>query len=274
MKGWLVYSPAGYARNRWFASRLQDCAAAHHLALEVRLVPDGRTPADWAGAEAVPPLAVVRAIRPDVSAYLAARGARVVNSAETSRIANDKWRTYQLARELGIPVLPTEALVPPAMPACGFPCVVKSRDGHGGSEVFRVASAADYAALAARLGARPCVAQALGDTPGRDVRVYACGGTVLAAVLRTSTRDFRSNFSLGGAARRVPVADFHRAVVAQLHARLGFDFVGIDFLPHAGGWVLNEIEDVVGTRMLYALGVCDAAQVLGARLAAVAEERT
>ena len=39
----------------------------------------------------------------------------------------------------------------------------------------------------------------------------------------------------------------------KICARLGSDWIGVDFLPHDGGYVLSEIEDPVGARMLYAL---------------------
>lgn len=267
MKGWLVYSPEGYALNSWFANRLLSCAADAGIALELRLIPDGCTAEDWTADGILPDFAVVRAIRPDVSASLAAQGVRVVNNAETARIANDKWATYLLARELAIPVLPTEAVTLPAVPACGFPCVVKSRDGHGGSEVFLVSDAEDLARIAVSTGKRDYVAQPLCDTPGRDVRVYALGAQIVAAVLRTSATDFRSNFKLGGEIAAVAPTAFQRDVVRRLQMRLGFDFVGVDFIAHAGGWVLNEIEDVVGTRMLYATTAHDAADLLVRRLA-------
>ncbi|MCQ2392013.1 MAG: ATP-grasp domain-containing protein [Kiritimatiellae bacterium] len=266
MKGWLVYSPEGYALNCWFANRLLSCAAEAGIALELKLIPSGCTAEDWAADETLPDFALVRVIRPDVSAFLAEYGVRVVNNAETARIANDKWATYLLARELEIPVLSTEAITLPAVPACGFPCVVKSRDGHGGSEVFLVSDAEELARIAVSTGKREYVAQPLCDEPGKDVRVYALGSEVVAAVLRTSATDFRSNFKLGGEVEAVEPTAFQRDVVRRLQERLGFDFVGVDFIAHAGGWVLNEIEDVVGTRMLYATTAHDAADLLVRRL--------
>lgn len=266
MKGWLVYSPEGYALNSWFANRLLSCAAEAGIVLELKLIPSGCTAEDWAADEGLPDFAMVRVIRPDVSAFLSEHGVHVVNNAETARIANDKWATYLLAQELGIPVLSTEAITLPAVPSCGFPCVVKSRDGHGGSEVFLVSDAEELARIAVSTGKREYVAQPLCDEPGKDVRVYALGPEVVAAVLRTSATDFRSNFKLGGEVEAVEPTAFQRDVVCRLQERLGFDFVGVDFIAHAGGWVLNEIEDVVGTRMLYATTAHDAADLLVRRL--------
>ena len=49
------------------------------------------------------------------------------------------------------------------------------------------------------------------------------------------------------------------STINKLHTALDFDFVGVDFIRNGGRWVLNEIEDVVGTRMLYSLTDIDAA---------------
>ena len=91
------------------------------------------------------------------------------------------------------------------------------------------------------------------------MRVYVLGGEVLAAVKRTSECDFRSNFSLGGKAEIIDLPDEVKEYIRLIIEALSPDLVGIDFIRHNGEWVLGEIEDVVGTRMLYALTDIDAA---------------
>ena len=93
------------------------------------------------------------------------------------------------------------------------------------------------------------------------MRVYVLGAEILAAVKRTSDTDFRSNFSLGGKAQITEVPDEVKEIIYRVAGDLECDFVGIDFIRHEGEWVLNEIEDVVGTRMLYSLTDIDAARV-------------
>ena len=264
MNGWLVYSPGGYALNRWFADRLTVCAAAEGVPLELRLIPeDGVLPPG-----PLPPFAVMRCIRPDLSAALEAHGVRVFNGAATARIANDKWETFLLARDLGVPTLETVRFVWPGPPPLPPPYVVKSLDGHGGSEVFCVRSADALAEAVAQTGKRAFVAQPLCDEPGVDMRLYAVGGETVAAVRRVSRTDFRSNFKLGGEVAPATPTEGQREAVRRLHGRLGFDFAGVDFIRHGGRWVLNEVEDVVGTRMLYATGGPDAARLLAVRIAA------
>ena len=276
MKGWLIYSPAGIRRNRWFAERLMAEAKARGVELGLRLVPDVvESVAEEYGEVVGPPrelvqavkaeapdFAVVRLIRPDVSEFLESAGVRCVNNALTSRVANDKWRTFELARELGLPVMDTFRCSAGWSAESGFPWVVKSRDGHGGGEVALVGDAAEFSRFAAGLHKRHLIAQPLCSDPGRDIRVYALRGEVVGAVLRTSRHDFRSNFSLGGEVSAVEATVGQREMVRMLHDRLRFDFVGVDFILHNGEWVLNEIEDVVGCRMLYATTGRDAAAML------------
>lgn len=254
MRGWLIYSQEGYGLNRWFADRLVAMAAAEGIDLALKLVsrnrrlPSGR----------LPDFAVVRVIRPDISAKLETKGVRVFNNAETARVANDKWETFRLARELGVPVLDTMRFT---MTECGsvhFPCVVKSLDGHGGSEVFLARDADALEPILASTGKSTFIAQPLCDEPGVDMRVYMLGGEAIAAVRRTSETDFRSNFKLGGKVERADTEPDAVEIARRLYDHLKFDFAGVDFIRHGGRWILNEIEDVVGTRMLYATSGLDA----------------
>ena len=50
--------------------------------------------------------------------------------------------------------------------------------------------------------------------------------------------------------------------VGRIYSALRCDWIGVDFLPDRNGWVLNEIEDPVGARMLYELTDVDVARLL------------
>jgi gamma-F420-2:alpha-L-glutamate ligase len=50
-------------------------------------------------------------------------------------------------------------------------------------------------------------------------------------------------------------------MVAALQTKFAFDFVGVDFIRDEGKWILNEIEDVVGSRMLYKTANIDVADL-------------
>jgi glutathione synthase/RimK-type ligase-like ATP-grasp enzyme len=129
-----------------------------------------------------------------------------------------------------------------------FPCVVKSAYGHGGNEVFLVNNRDEYNAVKME----DAVIQRVCDTPGRDLRVYVMGREIIAAMLRVSRNDFRGNYSLGGQAFVRNLSAEETGIVNKITALFDFGLAGVDFIFNRGKPVLNEIEDVVGARMLYA----------------------
>lgn len=161
-------------------------------------------------------------------------------------------------KENGFRVMETEEGFSEKLP---FPYVLKSVDGHGGSEVFLVKTKEEKNKLKAEYSSgRRFVSQKLCSSPGRDFRVYVLGGKVLAGAMRSSSSDFRSNYSLGGTAEIVQVPQNIAFSAERIAAKLQSDFVGVDFIFDGDDAVVNEVEDVVGTRMLYDLTDLDAAE--------------
>ena len=257
MKGLLIYDAVGKARNEWFIERLIEAAEKRGHGLELVIYSDDGD---------IPPLkdydfAIVRTIAPNLNEMLETAGIHCFNNAKTSRAANDKWQTYLFAKELGIAVMDTtdKKNYADIVSAAGIPFVLKAVDGHGGSEVFLVNNEQEYKDLLSLLPNKRLISQRLSSEVGVDMRVYVLGGRVLGAAKRTSKKDFRSNFSLGGNAEICTPSSDMLDVIEKVHSALKCDFVGIDFIRHNGKWILNEIEDVVGTRMLYSLTDLDAA---------------
>jgi gamma-F420-2:alpha-L-glutamate ligase len=86
----------------------------------------------------------------------------------------------------------------------------------------------------------------------QDLRVYVIGKDIIAAVLRTAKEGFKSNFSLGGEVRLYELNEQEKALVNLIINQFNFGLVGIDFIIGDNGeLIFNEIEDVVGSRMLY-----------------------
>lgn len=250
--GWLIYDEAGAKRNEWFIAECQKKAEEIGLRLSLYIY-DGVLPSG-----SYPDFALVRVIAPRLSAHLVGAGTRIFNNFAVAAVANDKWLTYQAVSGLGLPTMPTAyaAEVCKASPY-GYPVVVKSRDGHGGAEVFKIESERGYRAFFKTHSVDKYIVQKLCSEGGEDMRVYVLGGEILAAVLRRSATDFRSNFSLGGEVCLVEAPSEVVEMVEKLQAKFAFDFVGVDFIRDEGKWVLNEIEDVVGSRMLYKVAKVD-----------------
>ena len=257
MKGLLIYDPVGKARNEWFIARLIESASTLGHELELIVYDGGKLPCDKVD------FAIIRTIDPDINKHFEERGIPTFNNAKTAEIANDKWLTYLFAKELGISVMNTKkpASIEDATSSFDSPFVIKAVDGHGGSEVFLADSKQKCEEIFTKIDIKKSICQEMCSEPGIDMRVYMLGGEVLAAAKRSSLSDFRSNFSLGGKAEIVAVPKEVKEVLGKVYTALGCDFVGVDFIRHAGEWILNEIEDVVGTRMLYSLTDIDAARV-------------
>lgn len=304
-KGWLIYDEAGWTRNKWFAEHLAECAPKCGLELELKILPtDGKEWREVAGElqskilrqiiserkeTGEPDFAIVRVIAPQLSQVLEEKGVRLFNNARTARITNNKWTTYEKALQWGMSVLETKLLGKIGREECGcdvavgcgelsgngftYPIVIKAVAGHGGSQVYWAEDGERQEKilqelLGQGLTAEEIILQKPCSEPGKDMRVYVLGEKIYQAVLRTSPRDFRSNFSLGGEITLTEVTDEQRTIIERLYQELQFDFVGIDFISHDGQWILNEIEDVVGTRMLYQLTDRDVVQDYLAYIAA------
>ncbi len=183
--------------------------------------------------------------------YLEERGLRVSNPSIVTETANDKLLTYERLHETA-PMLETRLLTE-AEPQLDYPFVAKPAGGHGGSGVTLIRTPEELEAYRA---AHPekSVVQPFADAHGRDMRVYVIGGKPAAVMLRESDGDFRSNFSLGGSAKTVPVGELKEdetAIVNAVCSVLPLEYAGVDVIRDGDKALLNEIEDPVGARMLY-----------------------
>lgn len=196
---------------------------------------------------------------------LESMGIRVFNHSRIARLGNDKSEAYRYMQQRKIPVMPT--VYGTQSPPPWYPAVVKSCDGHGGTEVFYIPDRSAWTEWKKEwLQQSGCacsekqylIQQAASDS-GKDVRVYIVGNEIKAAVLRTSQTDFRSNYCLGGEVQLYRLSSEQRGLVARTIEGLSIGMAGIDFIFHHGQWVFNEIEDVAGARSLYSLSDYDIA---------------
>ena len=270
-EGWLVYEKDNVERNRRFIQLMTESAARQGCAL--RLVttdriavcasPETGTALRLDGAPERPGFCVMRCMEPALSEAAELAGIRVFNSALVSRTANNKQETLLFMVRNGLPFFPTALLSPGRFRIpYPWPVVIKAARGCGGRQVFRCADPGEAAEALRAVGPDDAVVQPVCDTPGRDLRVYLLGGEVLACMLRKSTdRDIRSNFGLHRNADRVTPPREILDVCEKISALLRPDLIGVDFIFHQGQPWLNEIEDAVGTRMLYERAGMDAADL-------------
>ncbi len=272
MVGWIIYYRDSAVYNKKYIQFY--VGEGNKLGVKIQLllveelefgVREGRCFISSGGKELErPDFAICRAIYPLLSRQLEAMGIRVFNNSMVSEICNDKARTYQYLAKTGIRMLDTcffrnfqvDEVLDPARFAQG-PIVIKAVDGHGGNQVFLHRAKEDepsssVSTIREGLGSSDIVVQPLTGGRHQDLRVYVIGREIIASVLRTAKEGFKSNFSLGGEVRLYSLRQEERAIVEQIMEEFDFGLVGIDFIiGDEGELIFNEIEDVVGSRMLY-----------------------
>jgi len=192
---------------------------------------------------------------------LEARGVSVLNSAAALLASHDKLLTARLLGSAGIPHPTTQVVRGDGKIRIGPPVVVKPRFGSWGEDVHRcddeegVARALDAVAGKEWFASRGALVQELVPPVGYDVRVLIASGRCVGAISRVAAAgEWRTNVALG--ARRVRLDPPGEAVALAVATAetLGTSLVGVDLLPHNGGWVVLEANGAVEFNRTYASG--------------------
>ena len=192
----------------------------------------------------LPNFVINRSRKYSFSVYFESKGIKVFNNSFITKLTNDKYETYIFLKNK-FPMVKTNLLIKEPT----FPCVLKSVDGHGGSEVYLLNSKNDYNNLEI-LKDKKYIFQSVAKK-GKDLRVFIIGKTIISSVLRSNNKSFKSNYSLGGDISLYKLNSNELNLVTKIVNEFDFGFVGIDFLfDENNNLILNEIEDAVGSRML------------------------
>ncbi|MGE7120005.1 ATP-grasp domain-containing protein [Peribacillus sp. NPDC046944] len=256
--GWLIYNQEDSAKNRGYIDWMLE--EAKSLDLDLRLyyrdhlqighrsnqlyVEHKHEPID------LPDFAIVRTIDPFFTKQLERLHITCFNSSFISEIVNDKAKTHQYVTSIGIPMSDTVYCYgTPSTSDMELPFIAKDVHGRGGKQVYLIEHEKDLRELpnAKWIVQKPGVF-------GKDIRVFVIGNRIIAAVLRESSSNFKANYTLGGSASLYELSAAERTLVERVIAAFDFGMVGIDFIfAEDGSLMLNEIEDVVGSRTLSAL---------------------
>ena len=271
LRGWMIYNRESAKKNERYIQFYREEGNKRDISFQVILVEHlefgvkgGTWSVTYKGEEIeLPDFVVGRTIYPLLSEQLEMMGVPVFNCAKTARICNDKALTYQYVAQLNIPMIDTkfvrnEELIG-KLDLCEEhkPMVVKAVAGHGGSQVFlyeKGSAEAEYQRqeILDGIGSSDVVMQPMTGNKHQDLRVYVVGNEIVACVLRTAKTGFKSNFSLGGDVCLYELSDQERDHVTRIMQLFDLGLAGIDFLiGDQGELIFNEIEDVVGARMLY-----------------------
>ena len=247
VKGILVYTSADAEYNKWFIDHIIE--EGRKCNLDIRLVLSDKEEVSDNDID----FAIVRNRDSKLCKRLEENNIRCFNSSYVVNIGNDKWEMYKDFNSAGIPVMYTQKTKLP------YPFVMKPVNGHGGENVYLIKNADEYESVISNIPddrQGDLIYQVIATEKGRDIRVYVVGGIILTAMERIAVdteKDFRSNYSLNGNAKEHALTDEELKLAAKVADHIKADFVGIDLIYNNGRPVVNEIEDAVGTRMLYSL---------------------
>ncbi len=282
MIAWIIYNREAADYNRQYIQYYIEEGSKLDIEVKLILVEElefGVKESRWFLAyrrqEVVSPdFVICRSIYPLLSKQLELMGIRVFNNSFVSEVCNDKAKTYQYLVKTGIKMVDSTFIrnqqVKEILSDIQKPTVIKAVDGHGGSQVFLVGGQAKeivleegvkervvnteeiFRNIEEGLGSSDVVVQPLTGSRYQDMRVYVIGNEIVAAVLRTARDGFKSNFSLGGEVCIYHLSEKEKDIVHRIIDQFEFGLVGIDFIiGDEGELIFNEIEDVVGSRMLY-----------------------
>ncbi|WP_209121993.1 RimK family alpha-L-glutamate ligase [Alkalihalobacillus sp. BA299] len=263
MNGWLIYPKNEAIRNKAYINWIQAEGKKLNLSIKLLLreyfqigITESELSVMYENKKVtLPDFAIARIMDPFFSKQLESLGIRVFNSAIVSEICNHKAKTHQYIASASIPTVDTVFLNDfsgeLSMIPFPFPFIIKDAKGRGGKQVFFISDKEEYFQNVNTFIARDVIVQRPAGTIGKDLRVFVIGKEIIAAVLRSSTTDFKANFTLGGSAQLYPLSEVEQAMIYKIIHLFDFDFVGIDFLfDEVGNLLFNEIEDVVGSRTL------------------------
>lgn len=266
-KALLVYSKIRYRKNTWFAYHLIEVAKDYEIKLDFIFDKDIKISNIKKNNYS---FIIYRSDNLKLKKSLHSLNILLINSLEISKIANNKYNTFKACKKLNIPCLDTKLLTDSYINnICNdqkniYPKVIKEVSGHGGNEVYLIKNIKD---LQTFLNSnynfnKKYIIQKECDTPGIDIRVYVINNKIIKVVKRYSRVDFRANYSLGGNFSFSKTNKDIDNILNILFKNYNFGFVGIDFIINGGHYILNEIEDLVGCRMLYLKWDKDIADIL------------
>lgn len=236
-KGLIIYNAKDKAKNEWFVESCLKSLNNDEFSLFYK---EENEVLDYINANPID-FVIFRCRNYSLLNEIELRGIRCFNNTKTNSLANDKYRTFLFFNEHGFPCLETSL----ERGDISFPLVMKSLDGHGGSEVYLINSEDEL-----EPSDKEFIYQGYLANRG-DVRLYVLNKKVIGAVKRSNDKDFRSNFSLGGEVEEYKASKEMIDIATKISELLDADYIGVDFIIHDKGFVVNEIEDPVGSRMLY-----------------------
>lgn len=125
----------------------------------------------------------------------------------------------------------------------GYPLIVKTSYGSLGKGVYKADNREQLSIIAKDLKCKSHLFQQFIETSsGRDIRVIVIGGKFVAAMIRQSNGDFRSNLELGGVGTPVIPTKEVIEMCEKTASILKLDYCGIDVLFGENKYYICEVN--------------------------------
>ncbi|MGP4071818.1 ATP-grasp domain-containing protein [Piscibacillus sp. B03] len=245
MNGILIYNQQDYERNSHYADWLMDCARDQGLQIELVFAED----LFKNGLNQEITFAINRSRSYQLSMLLELNDIRVFNQSSVTLLGNNKTAAYWHAKKNDVPFSPV--LLNSKSRA---PIISKPIHGFGGGNVKETNTVSDL---------QSTINQEKVTNLVGDIRFYIVNNQIIHAVIRKNNGELLSNFNKTNHCEIFNYAKEHQAIVEQFMTGLNIDYAGVDFfLTEDGKLLFNELEDVVGSRMLSHLNINNTTELL------------
>ncbi len=175
------------------------------------------------------------------------------NSCEAILNCDDKMLTYLALAGQGVPIpktlpgllcySPTEKVEENTYQIIeeeiAYPLIVKESYGSLGKGVYLAHDRDELKIILEEVKCKPHLCQQfIATSYGKDVRVMVVGGKVIGGMLRSSSKDFRSNLGAGGEGEPFNPSGEMVELAIKVAEVLGLEYCGIDFLFGSNGEVV------------------------------------
>jgi glutathione synthase/RimK-type ligase-like ATP-grasp enzyme len=242
MNGLLVYSEEDIEKNSNYIDWFVDEARKKSMIIQVKT--DRQIQRDGIESNQTVDFVINRSRSYELSMLFELNDIKVFNNSYVTLIGNNKLAAYAYAKEKGykFPKILLDY-------SSEKQILVKPNNGHGGEGIHLVKNTS-------LLPATEKLKQEYISNFIGDIRFYIINNKIINAVIRSSDDQIVSNYSQGGNFSIYNYSRKEKKFVKEFLEGKNFDYVGLDFfLTKAGELIFNEVEDVVGSRMLSELRV-------------------
>lgn len=240
MKGLLIYHQSDYVKSKKYIEWLITEGKKFDLKIDL-MFSDEFFKHGYDGHKALN-FVINRSRNTEISYLFELNNVRVFNPSKISYIGNNKLAAFQYAKSLGYPFA---KVLTHWSDSNSF--ISKPVSGHGGEGIFL---SSDGVAFNEERFQQAFITDLVGD-----IRFYVINNKIIDAVIRYPKGGYLANFSQGGDFERYAITDRQRGYIERFIEDLQSDYIGLDFfLLENNKLIFNELEDVVGSRMLSHLG--------------------